>query len=117
MEASSFSRACDRGQSAAPTVERPGAREAALAGKPRPLRWVVKVLGPGLIAGASDDDPATIGTCAQIGAALGFATLWTMPVTLPLMAAVQFINLAFSVTASTDDAAKTSNEKALAYCC
>jgi NRAMP (natural resistance-associated macrophage protein)-like metal ion transporter len=53
---------------------------------------LVKVLGPGLIAGASDDDPATIGTCAQIGAALGFATLWTMPLTLPLMAAVQFIS-------------------------
>ena len=49
------------------------------------------MLGPGLIAGASDDDPATIGTCASVGASLGFATLWTMLVILPLMAAVPLL--------------------------
>lgn len=49
------------------------------------------VLGPGLITGASDDDPSGIGTYTQAGAAFGFATLWTAPVTLPMMAAVQFI--------------------------
>jgi NRAMP (natural resistance-associated macrophage protein)-like metal ion transporter len=49
------------------------------------------ILGPGLITGASDDDPSGIGTYTTAGAALGFATLWTAPVTLPLMAAVQFI--------------------------
>lgn len=48
-------------------------------------------LGPGLITGASDDDPSGIATYTQAGASLGFATLWTAPVTLPMMAAVQFI--------------------------
>ena len=49
------------------------------------------ILGPGLITGASDDDPSGIGTYTQAGASLGFATLWTAPLTLPMMAAVQFI--------------------------
>ncbi len=48
-------------------------------------------LGPGLITGASDDDPSGIGTYSQAGAALGYATLWTAIVTLPLMIVVQHI--------------------------
>lgn len=50
-----------------------------------------KALGPGLITGASDDDPSGISTYAIAGAAFGFATLWMAWVTFPLMAAVQFI--------------------------
>ena len=46
-----------------------------------------KLLGPGLITGASDDDPSGIGTYAVAGASLGFATLWTALFTLPLMIA------------------------------
>lgn len=46
-------------------------------------------LGPGLITGASDDDPSGIGTYTQAGAALGYATLWTAVLTLPLMIVVQ----------------------------
>jgi len=49
------------------------------------------MLGPGFITGASDDDPSGIGTYAVVGASLGFATLWTAPIMLPLMAAVQYI--------------------------
>jgi Mn2+/Fe2+ NRAMP family transporter len=49
------------------------------------------LLGPGLITGASDDDPSGIGTYTTAGASLGFATLWTAILTLPMMAAVQFI--------------------------
>jgi NRAMP (natural resistance-associated macrophage protein)-like metal ion transporter len=52
---------------------------------------VLKRLGPGLITGASDDDPSGIGTYTQAGAALGYATLWTAIVTLPLMIVVQHI--------------------------
>src|SRR5881227_1939053 len=48
-----------------------------------------KLLGPGLITGASDDDPSGIGTYAVSGASLGFATLWTALFTWPLMASVQ----------------------------
>jgi len=49
------------------------------------------LLGPGLITGASDDDPSGIGTYTTAGASLGFATLWIAILTLPMIAAVQFI--------------------------
>ena len=53
-------------------------------------RWW-QVLGPGLITGASDDDPSGIATYSQAGAAYGLATLWTALITFPLMAAIQEI--------------------------
>src|SRR5262249_34038358 len=53
------------------------------------VRRLVKILGPGLVTGASDDDPSGIATYAAAGAALGFAPLWTALATFPLMAAVQ----------------------------
>src|SRR5690349_8660020 len=56
-----------------------------------PLKRFLKLLGPGLITGAADDDPSGIGTYSVAGAAPGFATLWTAIVTLPLMTVVQFI--------------------------
>lgn len=56
-----------------------------------PLKRFLDRLGPGLITGASDDDPSGIGTYTQAGAALGYATLWTAVVTLPLMIVVQHI--------------------------
>jgi NRAMP (natural resistance-associated macrophage protein)-like metal ion transporter len=49
-------------------------------------------LGPGLITGASDDDPSGIGTYSQAGAQLGFGIGWTMLVTYPLMTAIQEIS-------------------------
>ncbi|MGL9622350.1 Nramp family divalent metal transporter [Bradyrhizobium sp. U531] len=49
-------------------------------------------LGPGLITGASDDDPSGIGTYSQAGAQLGFGIGWTMLFTYPLMAAIQEIS-------------------------
>jgi NRAMP (natural resistance-associated macrophage protein)-like metal ion transporter len=57
--------------------------------------WLGKIkgymhsLGPGLITGASDDDPSGIGTYAQTGAQFGYAQLWTALFTFPLMTAVQ----------------------------
>jgi NRAMP (natural resistance-associated macrophage protein)-like metal ion transporter len=63
----------------------------AVAHEPNPLKRFFKILGPGLITGASDDDPSGIGTYAFAGASLGFSTLWTALVTFPLMTAVQFI--------------------------
>jgi NRAMP (natural resistance-associated macrophage protein)-like metal ion transporter len=56
-----------------------------------PAKKLLKRLGPGLITGASDDDPSGIGTYTQAGAALGYATLWTAIVTLPLMIVVQHV--------------------------
>lgn len=48
-----------------------------------------KMIGPGLVTGASDDDPSGIATYSQAGAAFGLATLWTAIVAFPLMAAIQ----------------------------
>jgi len=48
-----------------------------------------KKLGPGLVTGASDDDPSGIATYSQAGAAFGLATLWTAIIAFPLMAAIQ----------------------------
>src|SRR5579864_4141545 len=70
----------------------PGAREARVRGA---RSWIVRrarILGPGVIAGASDDDPSGVATYAVAGASLGLATLWTALFTIPMMAAVQFIS-------------------------
>ena len=50
---------------------------------------IVQLLGPGLITGASDDDPSGIGTYSQVGAQFGYGMLWTALFTFPLMAAIQ----------------------------
>jgi NRAMP (natural resistance-associated macrophage protein)-like metal ion transporter len=60
--------------------------------QPFSLRTFVKSLGPGLITGASDDDPSGIGTYSQAGAQLGYGIGWTMLLTFPLMAAIQEIS-------------------------
>src|SRR5262252_8833601 len=54
------------------------------------LKQLLKSLGPGLITGASDDDPSGIGTYAVAGASLGYSTLWTALVSFPMMTAVQY---------------------------
>jgi Mn2+/Fe2+ NRAMP family transporter len=53
---------------------------------------LLRLIGPGLITGASDDDPSGIGTYSQAGAQFGFAISWTMLFTYPLMVAIQQIS-------------------------
>jgi NRAMP (natural resistance-associated macrophage protein)-like metal ion transporter len=53
--------------------------------------WM-KRLGPGLITGAADDDPSGIATYSQAGATFGFALLWTLLLTYPLMVAIQAVS-------------------------
>jgi NRAMP (natural resistance-associated macrophage protein)-like metal ion transporter len=60
--------------------------------KPHPIRRILNALGPGLITGASDDDPSGIATYSQAGAQFGFSICWTMLFTYPLMAAIQEIS-------------------------
>jgi NRAMP (natural resistance-associated macrophage protein)-like metal ion transporter len=60
--------------------------------KPFSFRDFLKSLGPGLITGASDDDPSGIGTYSQAGAQLGYGIGWTMLLTFPLMVAIQEIS-------------------------
>ena len=56
------------------------------------FRDLWRVLGPGLITGAADDDPSGIATYSQAGAQFGYALTWTMFLTLPFMAAIQIIS-------------------------
>jgi NRAMP (natural resistance-associated macrophage protein)-like metal ion transporter len=81
-------------RSAEPSVdpERPVDPKAAeIRAEPSALKRLGKALGPGLITGASDDDPSGIGTYAQAGAQYGFATLWTTIAMLPMQTAVQYM--------------------------
>jgi NRAMP (natural resistance-associated macrophage protein)-like metal ion transporter len=57
--------------------------------KKKPLSRFLKILGPGLITGAADDDPSGIATYSQTGAQFGYGQLWTVPFLYPLMTAVQ----------------------------
>ena len=61
------------------------------AGEQPKRKTIFQVLGPGLITGASDDDPSGIGTYSQAGAQFGFGMLWTMLLAYPLMSAIQEI--------------------------
>lgn len=55
-------------------------------------KGLLQSVGLGLITGAADDDCSAIGTYAQTGAQLGYAGLWTAPVTLPMMVAVVYLS-------------------------
>ncbi len=57
--------------------------------KPSRFKRFWKLLGPGLVSGASDDDPSGIATYSQAGAAYGLSTLWTAILAFPLMASIQ----------------------------
>src|SRR6202012_2128309 len=48
-----------------------------------------RILGPGLITGAADDDPSGIATYTQTGAQFGFGQLWTALFMLPFLMAIQ----------------------------
>jgi NRAMP (natural resistance-associated macrophage protein)-like metal ion transporter len=50
---------------------------------------IMKMIGPGLVTGAADDDPSGIATYSQTGAQFGYGQLWTVIFMLPLMIAVQ----------------------------
>lgn len=49
----------------------------------------VRVLGPGVVTGAADDDPSGIATYSQAGAVYGYKLLWLFPIMFPLLLAVQ----------------------------
>ncbi len=65
-------------------------RKSSVVGPSKPRFW--KVLGPGLITGASDDDPSGIATYSQAGAQFGYQLAWALLFTYPLMTAVQMIS-------------------------
>src|SRR5437868_14390859 len=80
-------------------ASQPGERAALLAARiarhwarRRPRRGLLALLGPGLITGASDNDPTGITTYSQAGAQFGYSMTWLMLFTWPLMAAIQEIS-------------------------
>jgi NRAMP (natural resistance-associated macrophage protein)-like metal ion transporter len=66
--------------------------EAPLPGGAKSKPRLLSIFGPGLIAGASDDDPSGIATYSQAGAQFGYGLGWTMIAIYPLMSAVQMIS-------------------------
>jgi NRAMP (natural resistance-associated macrophage protein)-like metal ion transporter len=64
----------------------------AITGKPSKPRHWLDFLGPGLITGASDDDPSGIATYSQVGAQFGYGMTWLMLFSYPLMCAIQEIS-------------------------
>jgi NRAMP (natural resistance-associated macrophage protein)-like metal ion transporter len=58
----------------------------------KPHSMVLRLLGPGLVTGAADDDPSGIATYSQAGAQFGFGLLWTVFLTTPFMIAIQLVS-------------------------
>ena len=60
---------------------------------PRKARNIIfRLLGPGLVTGAADDDPSGIATYSQAGAHFGYGLLWTVFLTTPFMIAIQLVS-------------------------
>ncbi len=78
-----------KGSGKVPATGGPEVGEPAIESRPRRLVSFLQILGPGLITGASDDDPSGIGTYSQVGSQFGFGMLWTALFTFPLMVAMQ----------------------------
>ena len=94
-----------------------GPRQARIGRELNPVKKFLRILGPGLVTGASDDDPSGIGTYALAGASLGLATLWTALATFPMMAAVQLVCAKIGMVTGTGLARvlRTHYSKALTY--
>ncbi len=56
-----------------------------------PATTLIRLLGPGVIAGAADDDPSGIATYSQAGAQFGYQQLWSVVLTFPFMVAIQLV--------------------------
>jgi len=82
------------------------------------VKLLVQKLGPGIITGASDDDPSGIGTYSQVGAQFGYALLWTMLFSYPLMSAIQEISARIGRVTGVGIAAnlRKNYPKPLLYC-
>ncbi len=58
----------------------------------KPRMMLFRLLGPGLVTGAADDDPSGIATYSQAGAQFGYGLLWTVFLTIPFMIAIQLVS-------------------------
>ena len=64
---------------------------------------ILRILGPGIVTGAADDDPSGIATYSQVGAQFGFSMLWTMLFIYPFMAGIQEISARLGRVTGTRD--------------
>ncbi len=60
--------------------------------KPKRANVLLRLLGPGLVTGAADDDPSGIATYSQAGSQFGYGLLWTVFLTTPFMIAIQLVS-------------------------
>jgi NRAMP (natural resistance-associated macrophage protein)-like metal ion transporter len=60
--------------------------------KRKSSNFILRLLGPGLVTGAADDDPSGIATYSQAGAQFGYGLLWTVFLTTPFMIAIQLVS-------------------------
>src|SRR5882757_6960678 len=74
----------ESGRSEAKKTKRPKSK--------KPARMLFRLLGPGLVTGAADDDPSGIATYSQAGAQFGYDLLWTVFLTAPFMIAIQLVS-------------------------
>ncbi len=100
-----------KAQQAEKEIRRPGAF--------KNLKVYLKSLGPGLVTGASDDDPSGIATYSQTGAQFGYVQLWTVVFTFPLMAAIQEIcaRIALQTGGGLAEAIRRHYPKPVLYFC
>src|ERR1700737_1378666 len=86
----------DRHSSSVPRMDphrREEMTESTTAGAPKkPKNMFFRLLGPGLVTGAADDDPSGIATYSQAGAQFGYGMLWTVFLTTPFMIAIQLVS-------------------------
>src|SRR5437763_15313946 len=101
-----------------PALSKPGRRGGSKRTPEGTLNIFFQKLGPGLVTGASDDDPSGIGTYSQVGAQFGYSLLWTMVLSYPLMAAIQEISARIGRVTGVGIAAnlRKNYSKPLLYC-
>ena len=75
-----------------PETKIPAGKNPPLGKEAPPKGKLLHMLGPGLVTGASDDDPSGIATYSQVGAQWGYDILWTMLFSYPLMVGIQEIS-------------------------
>src|ERR1041384_3601 len=66
--------------------------QASNVGRRKSRNIILRLLGPGLVTGAADDDPSGIATYSQAGAQFGYSLLWTVFLTMPFMIAIQLVS-------------------------
>jgi Mn2+/Fe2+ NRAMP family transporter len=71
-----------------------------LNGKKQPKSWL-KVLGPGIVSGASDNDPTTVASLAVIGSTTTYGLSWLVLLVIPMLSVVQAISAQVGLVTNT----------------